>query len=855
MKKTLLFSALLLSFFLSKSQCNSADIYAEEDDNAVCFEILDNIRYIYSNNIPDHEDNPQQGMSIPSDPVAGDYAYTMCAYPDVATTFTPLYEETETTVGCENNYQFGVATNGVRFDPSSAETFVKTDGSNNIEWHVEATSLDNEVGVGMGTDNGGHMNSPGEYHYHNIPKVYYEDSLGIDESAHSPIVGYAADGFPIYYKYVFAATADALSAITAASSGYSLKSGTRPGDGEDAPDGTYNGEYYEDYEYSSANTILDECNGRYGVTPDFPYATYYYVLTDEYPYIPRCFKGTVMDNTFRVGPDAACVNTKNATQDQCSAVVSGCMDPFSDNYNANANFDDGSCSYSSISWNGSWSNFSGPNKSIDVTLNSNFTFSQSSKFSCRNLTVNSGTTLTVDTEEALVVYGGLTNNGSIIIESGGSLITYDSQSFTGNDITIKRNTRYADGKYSFVGSPMQQNSSITGADLGITIYKYDETIGYGNQGLMRWLSAKTDGLTPGRGYAQAFQQEITFTGTPNSGDITYTGTFTDLPNSNPEGWNLVSNPYPAAISVSRFLNENDNIEGAVYIWDDNDSETVRGSNDDYIVANGIAATHNSVAGNDNRYNQHVGVAQAFFVKLLGASDLGIDFTEEMRVSDRNADDNFFRKNEDEEIPFVRVNLTNTDGLFEQTIIGWTAEASETQIVRAYDAPVFDIEAGNLLFTEKANKALAIQGVTMNTTSISVKVKVEQAGTYTLALDQTDYPNQSFWLKDKQTETTTAYDQPYSFYMANGDVAERFELLTENSVLSAEAVDDQIFVHNNVLNIVSKNQTISEYRIFDLSGSLVLKTQVLKSAQINLNHLKSGIYLVSSELNSLKIIVR
>ena len=61
------------------------------------------------------------------------------------------------------------------------------------------------------------------------------------------------------------------------------------------------------------------------------------------------------------------------------------------------------------------------------------------------------------------------------------------------------------------------------------------------------------------------------------------GTFTDRTNSNPEGWNLVSNPYPAAISVSRFLAENDNIEGAVYFWDDNNSASARGDDADYLT--------------------------------------------------------------------------------------------------------------------------------------------------------------------------------------------------------------------------------------------------------------------------------
>ncbi|MBL0185636.1 MAG: YHYH protein [Candidatus Obscuribacter sp.] len=37
---------------------------------------------------------------------------------------------------------------------------------------------------------------------------------------------------------------------------------------------------------------LDQCNGRTGVTPEYPQGTYYYVITETYPFIPRCYHGT-----------------------------------------------------------------------------------------------------------------------------------------------------------------------------------------------------------------------------------------------------------------------------------------------------------------------------------------------------------------------------------------------------------------------------------------------------------------------------------------------------------------------------------------------------------------------------------
>ena len=49
----------------------------------------------------------------------------------------------------------------------------------------------------------------------------------------------------------------------------------------------------QDYEYVAGLGDLDECNGRTGVTPEFPKGIYYYVATDTFPPLQRCVKGTL----------------------------------------------------------------------------------------------------------------------------------------------------------------------------------------------------------------------------------------------------------------------------------------------------------------------------------------------------------------------------------------------------------------------------------------------------------------------------------------------------------------------------------------------------------------------------------
>ena len=104
-------------------------------------------------------------------------------------------------------------------------------------------------------------------------------------STHSPIVGWAFDGFPIYGPYGYSDRANASSSIKRIDSSYGLKTVTRATIG-----GTPTGEFVEDYEYIANSGDLDAYNGRSGPTPEFPAGTYYYVATVDasnkpaYPY-------------------------------------------------------------------------------------------------------------------------------------------------------------------------------------------------------------------------------------------------------------------------------------------------------------------------------------------------------------------------------------------------------------------------------------------------------------------------------------------------------------------------------------------------------------------------------------------
>ena len=103
----------------------------------------------------------------------------------------------------------------------------------------------------------------------------------------SPIIGFAADGFPISGSF-FLDNGIARKAL----SSYRLKNegGSRPGRDDTNPGGNYDGTYIQDFEYIKDSGDLDECNGM------VVNGSYRYYVTETYPWILGCFRGEIDDS-------------------------------------------------------------------------------------------------------------------------------------------------------------------------------------------------------------------------------------------------------------------------------------------------------------------------------------------------------------------------------------------------------------------------------------------------------------------------------------------------------------------------------------------------------------------------------
>jgi YHYH protein len=250
--------------------------------------ILTNVQQVqYSNNnvyvsatcIPDYTIGPW--TNNPNAPVNQNFVFKITRNP---------VQNTGTLVNTPMGHT-GVWSNGVSvFNAKDGMSYNNLGVWNRDAYIFEGISFDNCLG---------HPAPNGEYHNHVNPTCLYDDT---DNTVHAPIIGYAFDGFPIYGAYGFdnpngtgifrkMQTSYQLRNITSRTT---LPDGTVLNTNQYGPaiGGQYPlGAFLEDYEYVAGSGDLDEHNGRFCVTPDYPNGIYAYFVTIDvnenpvYPYV------------------------------------------------------------------------------------------------------------------------------------------------------------------------------------------------------------------------------------------------------------------------------------------------------------------------------------------------------------------------------------------------------------------------------------------------------------------------------------------------------------------------------------------------------------------------------------------
>jgi len=158
------------------------------------------------------------------------------------------------------------------------------------------------------------------------PSVTYNNYIRYLDG-HSKIVGICFDGYPIYGPYGYINPQNKYSGVTQMTSSYVLK--TQEFDGRPylyTDTFSYSnpldhtplsiiisaGAYMDDYMYSSGQGSLDQYNGRYCVTPEYPNGTYAYFTTSTFPFII----GNFSKNKRNTSIDTNTISTDIATNNK-----------------------------------------------------------------------------------------------------------------------------------------------------------------------------------------------------------------------------------------------------------------------------------------------------------------------------------------------------------------------------------------------------------------------------------------------------------------------------------------------------------------------------------------------------------
>ncbi|CAM4204701.1 YHYH protein [Pseudoalteromonas byunsanensis] len=259
----------------------SGDVSITSDGNTCTFSV---------NEIPNHDFNDALAQ-FATDVSEQSAVYSVPVAPVLSSNTTAVE------IGVSN----GVFLNGVSVDIMAAACYGVGNeplgrekigcGANQSDhpWRYDPMSPLNSFGT---DSHNAHPQPNGRYHYHGNPKAMFNQDCQVV----SPVIGFAADGFPIYGPCI-----EVNGEVRKATPSYTLKNngGKRQdisgyqtpqgGVGEVASD-NYDGQFRSDWQYVANLGDLDECNG---MVRDGQYG---YYITDSFPWVVGCYRGQVNDS-------------------------------------------------------------------------------------------------------------------------------------------------------------------------------------------------------------------------------------------------------------------------------------------------------------------------------------------------------------------------------------------------------------------------------------------------------------------------------------------------------------------------------------------------------------------------------
>lgn len=363
----------------------------------------------------------------------------------------------------------------------------------------------------------------------------------------------------------------------------------------------------------------------------------------------------------------------------------------------------------------------------------------------------------------------------------------------------------------------------------------------------------------------AVTYETQFIGNPNNGNVAAPIV---IGNSD---MNLLGNPYPSALDLDAFLSNPVNaglIDGTVYLWTHNSSPSGNEGNtsydytsNDYAAYNILGGTATSTTGNNATPIGKLAAGQGFFVKGLTPGTAVFDNS--MRVAFSN--NQFFRSNSTSTLEKHRLwlNLSNNQGAFKQTLLGYIDGATDDGVDRNFDGIDFNGNAFVDFYSISADKHFTIQGRALpfdENTSLPLGYSTTVAGTFTVGLAAFDglFEAQQVYLYDYADGTThDLKNGSYEFTTAIGTFNNRFELRFVNTALGIETFGNVTAAADGSQFMLKATSEMKSITIFDLSGRLVYERNQVDATEVAIDGIRqsNAVFFIKIKLTNGKTFVK
>ena len=503
-------------------------------------------------------------------------------------------------------------------------------------------------------------------------------------------------------------------------------------------------------------------------------------------------------------------------------------------------------------WNGSaWSNGRPVNFSYNATISGDFDSALQGNIIACSLTVQSGNVLMASGYD-MFLKGSLTINpaATLTFEDNANLVQADDAAVNTGIIDFKKNSSpLYNYDYTLWSSPvtgLQTLKQFSPLTLDERFYVYNTDLNafsnYTSQsGIFGGLPEEVT-FTMAKGYlirmpdgwsdTVATPYQGTFSGTPNTGDISLTLA------TGGNGYNAVGNPYPSPISVYDFIDANEDVlhNGTLYFWRKrNSAETATSSyctitKADYV--GNIAGGGDTGAGffaNGNEANWVINPGQGFFVKAAPAGG-NLSFDNTMRRTRNNGQ--FFRIGpggaEIAPISRLKLNINGNEGSFSQAAVAYTADATldldygwDGRLYNDGELTIYSL-AGETRLAIQARPEFWMQDV------VPLGYKATHAGELTIALENLTgllAPlSVDVLLRDKALGTSHSLrTSGYTFATEAGTFNERFEIFYAEPAMGSPIPalpENNCIVYRKDGAIHISGPQIAAVEVFDALGKLL-----------------------------------